>query len=63
MKEVGFTYKWNKGWFMIARDFVKLVNGETCLQKVKLNAWAKLKSKTWQVWKNAKGSSCLRYTD
>ena len=32
--------------------------GETGLAGVKLSAWAKLNDKAWQVWKNAKGSSC-----
>ena len=38
VKEASFTYKWNKGWFMIARDLVKLVNGEMSLAEVKLHA-------------------------
>ena len=38
------------------------VNGETGLAEEKLSAWAKLNDKTWQVWKNSKGSSYLRYT-
>jgi len=59
VKEASFTYKWNKGWFMVAGNLVKLVNG---LAEVKLSAWAKLNDKAWQVWKNAKGSSCLPYT-
>ena len=62
MKEASFTYKWNKGRFMVAGNLVKLVNGETGLAGVKLSAWAKLNNKAWQVWKNAKGSSCLPYT-
>ena len=34
------------------------VNGETGLAEVKHRAWTKLNGKTWQVWKNVKGSSC-----
>ena len=37
------------------------VNGEIGLAEVKLSAWGKLNDKAWQVWKNAKGSSCLPY--
>ena len=62
MKEADFTYRWNKGWFMVAGNLVKLVNDETGLAEVNLSAWTKLNDKTWQVWKNAKGSSCLPYT-
>ena len=36
--------------------------GEIGLAEVKTCAWAKLNDKAWQVWKNAKGSSCLPYT-
>ena len=28
VKEASFTYKWNKGRFMVAGDLVKLVNGK-----------------------------------
>lgn len=38
------------------------VNGETGLAEVKLSVWTKLNGKSWQVWKNAKGSFCLPYT-
>ena len=38
------------------------MNGEIGLAEVKLRAWAKLNDKEWQVWKNAKGRSCLPYT-
>ena len=62
VKEASFTYKWNKGQFMVAGNLVKLVNGETGLIEVKLSAWTKLNIKAWLVWKNAKGSSCLPYT-
>ena len=47
MKEASFTYKWNKGGFMVAGNLVKLVNGETGLAQVKLSAWAKLNDKAW----------------
>ena len=49
VKEAGFTYKWNKGWFMVAGNLVELVNGETSLAEVKLSAWAKLNDKAWKV--------------
>ena len=62
VKEASFTYKWNKGRFMIARNLMKLVNGETSLVEVKRSAWTKLNDKAWQAWKNAKESSCLPYT-
>ena len=47
MKEASFTYKWNKGQFMVVGNLVKLLNGEMGLAGVKLSAWAKLNDKTW----------------
>ena len=49
VKEAGFTYKWNKSWLTVVGNLVKLVNGETGLEEVKLSAWANLNDKAWQV--------------
>ena len=56
-----FHIEVEQGLVRFAGNLVKLVNGEISLAGLKLSAWAKLNDKAWQVWKNAKGSSCLPY--